>query len=175
MRTSDKVGGVGVANGDGASSSFFFFQAEDGIRDYKVTGVQTCALPISLPSKTTLSAAPATPAAGANDAITITVASGSSSSTATPTGTLTVAVDGTTQTSSLALVNGAAVLFDDHGFSYDHGNLLGRFRLCVFKRLTVRDRRCHHSLKACYHTRDGVRRHCSQLDRYRHTAERLHR
>src|SRR5256885_7860976 len=26
--------------------SFFFFQAEDGIRDYKVTGVQTCALPI---------------------------------------------------------------------------------------------------------------------------------
>src|SRR5256885_6099439 len=28
-------------------SGFFFFQAEDGIRDYKVTGVQTCALPIS--------------------------------------------------------------------------------------------------------------------------------
>src|SRR6266566_7601384 len=27
-------------------SYFFFFQAEDGIRDYKVTGVQTCALPI---------------------------------------------------------------------------------------------------------------------------------
>src|SRR5256885_185169 len=26
--------------------AFFFFQAEDGIRDYKVTGVQTCALPI---------------------------------------------------------------------------------------------------------------------------------
>src|SRR5256885_11333220 len=26
---------------------YFFFQAEDGIRDYKVTGVQTCALPIS--------------------------------------------------------------------------------------------------------------------------------
>ena len=25
---------------------FFFFQAEDGIRDEKVTGVQTCALPI---------------------------------------------------------------------------------------------------------------------------------
>src|SRR6266566_7196206 len=25
---------------------FFFFEAEDGIRDYKVTGVQTCALPI---------------------------------------------------------------------------------------------------------------------------------
>src|SRR2546426_6784980 len=30
---------------------FFFFQAEDGIRDYKVTGVQTCALPISRASR----------------------------------------------------------------------------------------------------------------------------
>src|SRR2546429_9057013 len=29
---------------------FFFFQAEDGIRDVAVTGVQTCALPIYLPS-----------------------------------------------------------------------------------------------------------------------------
>src|SRR2546430_17723922 len=28
------------------SSLFFFFQAEDGIRDLTVTGVQTCALPI---------------------------------------------------------------------------------------------------------------------------------
>src|SRR2546423_11750782 len=28
---------------------FFFFQAEDGIRDKLVTGVQTCALPISCP------------------------------------------------------------------------------------------------------------------------------
>src|SRR5256886_9285353 len=27
---------------------FFFFQAEDGIRDLTVTGVQTCALPISI-------------------------------------------------------------------------------------------------------------------------------
>src|SRR2546422_9618891 len=34
----------GVAGGD---SVFFFFQAEDGIRDVAVTGVQTCALPIS--------------------------------------------------------------------------------------------------------------------------------
>src|SRR5256885_3447985 len=30
----------------GVHTIFFFFQAEDGIRDYKVTGVQTCALPI---------------------------------------------------------------------------------------------------------------------------------
>src|SRR2546430_7594821 len=29
-------------------SFFFFFQAEDGIRDLTVTGVQTCALPICL-------------------------------------------------------------------------------------------------------------------------------
>src|SRR2546422_11676764 len=29
---------------------FFFFQAEDGIRDVAVTGVQTCALPISFRS-----------------------------------------------------------------------------------------------------------------------------
>src|SRR5260370_26980608 len=34
-------------------SLFFFFQAEDGIRDSSVTGVQTCALPISLPRATT--------------------------------------------------------------------------------------------------------------------------
>src|SRR5204863_4311243 len=30
----------------GGVASFFFFQAEDGIRDLYVTGVQTCALPI---------------------------------------------------------------------------------------------------------------------------------
>src|SRR5207244_7476256 len=30
---------------------FFFFQAEDGIRDDLVTGVQTCALPISVPQQ----------------------------------------------------------------------------------------------------------------------------
>src|SRR5690606_40579588 len=32
---------------------FFFFQAEDGIRDFHVTGVQTCALPISTPEPPT--------------------------------------------------------------------------------------------------------------------------
>src|SRR2546427_2967513 len=39
---------------------FFFFQAEDGIRDLTVTGVQTCALPIWRESR-----APACSAAGA--------------------------------------------------------------------------------------------------------------
>src|SRR5688500_19285155 len=47
---------------------FFFFQAEDGIRDYKVTGVQTCALPIfprsvcqsNVPSPVTTTSASAT-------------------------------------------------------------------------------------------------------------------
>src|SRR5207245_8187442 len=33
--------------GCAVSHSLFFFQAEDGIRDATVTGVQTCALPIS--------------------------------------------------------------------------------------------------------------------------------
>src|SRR5216684_8427053 len=42
---------------------FFFFQAEDGIRDVAVTGVQTCALPISarprtLPSRVSASSQP---------------------------------------------------------------------------------------------------------------------
>src|SRR5205807_6233337 len=39
-----KMDCCGWVNGDNVI--FFFFQAEDGIRDYKVTGVQTCALPI---------------------------------------------------------------------------------------------------------------------------------
>src|SRR5256885_4566749 len=39
-----------VAQGEDVVTHFlFFFQAEDGIRDYKVTGVQTCALPIFEP------------------------------------------------------------------------------------------------------------------------------
>src|SRR5205085_4357381 len=39
--------------------ALFFFQADDGIRDLTVTGVQTCALPISLPLQ--LTPLPATP------------------------------------------------------------------------------------------------------------------
>src|SRR6476620_11005113 len=35
------------AVGRASTTVFFFFQAEDGIRDIGVTGVQTCALPIS--------------------------------------------------------------------------------------------------------------------------------
>src|SRR3712207_7868383 len=42
-----------------AGGFFFFFQAEDGIRDIGVTGVQTCALPISR-----LGTAPRQPAVG---------------------------------------------------------------------------------------------------------------
>ena len=41
-------GGGGVWGGGGGG---FFFQAEDGIRDDLVTGVQTCALPISCTAK----------------------------------------------------------------------------------------------------------------------------
>src|SRR5256885_11055648 len=38
------------------SWNLVFFQAEDGIRDYKVTGVQTCALPIFAPRRLSASA-----------------------------------------------------------------------------------------------------------------------
>src|SRR5258706_518052 len=48
-----RMQGVEFDNGDmyvdghkAASDVRFFFQAEDGIRDWSVTGVQTCALPI---------------------------------------------------------------------------------------------------------------------------------
>src|SRR5690554_7051491 len=42
------VGNMGVEGNSGFwhCAFFFFFQAEDGIRDADVTGVQTCALPI---------------------------------------------------------------------------------------------------------------------------------
>src|SRR2546430_7331873 len=49
QRGIQRVGGVG----DGCV--LFFFQAEDGIRDLTVTGVQTCALPISCPFDTSTS------------------------------------------------------------------------------------------------------------------------
>src|SRR5439155_17353632 len=39
-------GDAAVGDVDGAGDRCFFFQAEDGIRDGHVTGVQTCALPI---------------------------------------------------------------------------------------------------------------------------------
>src|SRR2546425_752647 len=39
-------------------SAFFFFQAEDGIRDKLVTGVQTCALPIFPPEQVDLQRVP---------------------------------------------------------------------------------------------------------------------
>ena len=35
-----------MCGGAGGGGVVFFFQAEDGIRDWSVTGVQTCALPI---------------------------------------------------------------------------------------------------------------------------------
>src|SRR5207249_2554016 len=51
---------------------FFFFQAEDGIRDRNVTGVQTCALPISIREATPYTSicpmAPTTPSADGNAA-----------------------------------------------------------------------------------------------------------
>src|SRR5690606_40299661 len=37
---------LSLCSGLSFHSFYFFFQAEDGIRDFHVTGVQTCALPI---------------------------------------------------------------------------------------------------------------------------------
>src|SRR6266496_2850413 len=47
---------------------FFFFQAEDGIRDLYVTGVQTCALPISGRRRTPSAPPPRTVAGGDDQA-----------------------------------------------------------------------------------------------------------
>src|SRR2546430_12175854 len=49
---------------DNRAGVFFFFQAEDGIRDLTVTGVQTCALPISLVRSASCRAVPALPCSG---------------------------------------------------------------------------------------------------------------
>src|SRR5256884_3315652 len=48
---------------------FFFFQAEDGIRDVAVTGVQTCALPISTPGLPAACCLPCSSAATAMPAL----------------------------------------------------------------------------------------------------------
>src|SRR5262249_58669224 len=43
-----KGGRAGGGGGEVRAQAAFFFHGEDGIRDWSVTGVQTCALPISL-------------------------------------------------------------------------------------------------------------------------------
>src|SRR5256884_3640763 len=43
-----RPGFTGAGAGGALVRAVFFFQAEDGIRDVAVTGVQTCALPISV-------------------------------------------------------------------------------------------------------------------------------
>src|ERR1022692_2968898 len=45
-RSSPSASAVQAPHSSSKKTYVFFFQAEDGIRDYKVTGVQTCALPI---------------------------------------------------------------------------------------------------------------------------------
>src|SRR2546430_3135356 len=46
MRCANRTGAMARRGYAVVMSYFFFFQAEDGIRDLTVTGVQTCALPI---------------------------------------------------------------------------------------------------------------------------------
>src|SRR5207245_8709695 len=58
---------------------YFFFQAEDGIRDATVTGVQTCALPISC--TTAVASTPSTPGISTS----ISTTSGSTESMSPPT------------------------------------------------------------------------------------------
>src|SRR5690348_17746598 len=59
---------------------FFFFQAEDGIRDGRVTGVQTCALPI-LPGGTLIQRCPRSAVTGTASSAASGCAAGSSRST----------------------------------------------------------------------------------------------
>src|SRR5256885_6522018 len=65
------VASVEKKHGDDLARVFFFFQAEDGIRDYKVTGVQTCALPISCLSVTTFTALGLFTSSGAHEVFTV--------------------------------------------------------------------------------------------------------
>src|SRR5690348_17966125 len=46
MKMLPRVDGVAIRDNEIVYVVVFFFQAEDGIRDGRVTGVQTCALPI---------------------------------------------------------------------------------------------------------------------------------
>src|SRR5438067_9655239 len=54
---------LGETRVQGLVGTLFFFQAEDGIRDRNVTGVQTCALPISPPCPSAPTANGSPPAA----------------------------------------------------------------------------------------------------------------
>src|SRR5256885_7829932 len=58
-------GQLPTGESDNGTLRLFFFQAEDGIRDYKVTGVQTCALPISYCSIRRKISSPSRPASQA--------------------------------------------------------------------------------------------------------------
>src|SRR6478672_12615187 len=96
---------------------FFFFQAEDGIRDLIVTGVQTCALPIStrvtstpgirassratqqptIPAPTTATRSPSSgPASQSALTAVSTVPASTARRAGTPSGTTVTAVAGTT-------------------------------------------------------------------------------
>src|SRR2546430_9773938 len=63
----------------------FFFQAEDGIRDLTVTGVQTCALPILMTRPTAPSSSPPSAADPGRAAWSTATASPSSAPARTPT------------------------------------------------------------------------------------------
>src|SRR5947207_12628571 len=81
----------------GLASWHFFFQAEDGIRDHCVTGVQTCALPIySVPKSTPDLTVPRDASALAPASTTSTTSTTGTTTTPTTTGTTTSAAPTTT-------------------------------------------------------------------------------
>src|SRR5438046_3878844 len=84
---------------------FFFFQAEDGIRDWSVTGVQTCALPISIPAARRRAGSTVTSAAAASTSSTR--AATCSRSSRDPMETMRAAAgDGAAYNGPLAIVGG---------------------------------------------------------------------
>src|SRR5437764_530359 len=117
---------VGLRAGSRVSSLFFFFQAEDGIRDTSVTGVQTCALPIY--SQATAITATHTYAATGTDTarVTVTDKNGGAGS-----GQLIVTVTATANRPPTAAAGGpyagtegAATSFDGSGSSDPDGDVL---------------------------------------------------
>src|SRR5258708_19338942 len=111
--------------------SFFFFQAEDGIRDDLVTGVQTCALPIS-PIGTLTEFTLPTPksepygiTAGPDGDLWFTEFQGNQIGRITPIGTLTEFRMTTPATSPNGITRGPDGNF---WFTEDLGNKIGRIK-----------------------------------------------
>src|SRR2546430_16880112 len=87
----------------GELTLFFFFQAEDGIRDLTVTGVQTCALPISIEGQTGAAAITVTAPISSNNPGTVTDLAVAGVTDSSATLSFTEVNDGTGQAASYAV------------------------------------------------------------------------